>query len=245
MKHPSNDSGTVKQWINQLLSLGIKRDQVPGGVQSDFSRQAWIRAVMKENAKKKKEQNLLLCEMPVIIIDSETTGFRPEHGDEMISLCAIKLEGKNEEKRLSTFIKAEKKIPEDVKRLTGITDNDLLDAPPLIEIMPDLVPLLSSHLIVGYHISHDLTFLNHHLWKSVKRKLSNPSLDLKMILEKMYRGRDFSTFDDALSFFSLEIKDRHTAAGDAEAAVKLWECILSECDTRSVKTLNDFHRLLV
>jgi DNA polymerase-3 subunit epsilon len=231
--------------MNQLLSLGLKREQIPGGGQQDFSSQAWLRAVMKENAKKQKEKNTMLIELPVIVLDTETTGFRPEHGDEMISLCAILLEGQTEKSRISTHIKSDKTIPEDVKKLTGITEEMLTEAPVLEKVMPQLLSLFGSQLIIGYHISHDIAFINHYLWKTIRRRLSNPSLDLKLIMERLYSGHKFAEFDDALDFYSIHLNSRHTAEGDAEAAVYVWKHILAECEKRSVRTLNDFHRLLV
>jgi DNA polymerase-3 subunit epsilon len=121
----------------------------------------------------------------------------------------------------------------------------LSEAPVLNKIMPQLLSLLESNLIIGYHISHDIAFINHYLWKTIRRKLSNPALDMKLIMERLYSGRKFNDFDDALKFFSIDINHRHTAEGDTEGAIHLWKHILDECEKRSVRTLNDFHRLLV
>ena len=60
----------------------------------------------------------------------------------------------------STLVKPHEAIPPDVESLTGISNELVAQAPPLLMVMNDLMQFLgSSPFIVGHNVSFDLGFL--------------------------------------------------------------------------------------
>ncbi|WP_051291224.1 exonuclease domain-containing protein [Fictibacillus gelatini] len=241
--NPPRFDGNFKHMINRLLSLGLKREQLIGGhvSQGDFQHEAWIRKQLKAMSRKKMGLNTPIEEVTFIILDTETTGFRPDLGDEIFSIAAARIKNGEITNRYSTFINPGKTIPESVQQLTGIQDGDVSHAPFLKDEIQSLLDFIHHHIIVGYHIGHDLAFLNHFLWKTYKTKLPQSSLEMRKVLESFLPGMSFPLLDDALRYFSIECTNRHQAESDVFAMCELWQKIFAIIRKKNIQTLYDFY----
>ena len=65
-----------------------------------------------------------------VSLDLETTGLDPE-SDAIIEIGAVKFTREGVGDRFSTFVNPQRPIPERVQQLTGISQSDVQDAPPL------------------------------------------------------------------------------------------------------------------
>ena len=74
--------------------------------------------------------NIPLHELNVVVFDIETTGFSPEKGDGILSIGATKMYGTTilEEDNFYSLVRYEKEIPEHIVQLTGITNEQVLEA---------------------------------------------------------------------------------------------------------------------
>jgi DNA polymerase-3 subunit alpha (Gram-positive type) len=71
-----------------------------------------------------------------VAVDCETTGINPDR--DVITEIAIVVFGREGiVERYSQCINPGRKLPLEVVRLTGITDEDLKDAPPIQDVVPD------------------------------------------------------------------------------------------------------------
>ncbi len=98
--------------------------------------------------------------MYIICLDIETTGLSPEH-DKIIEIGAalVNLETRQVEDKFETFINPGVTIPNLVTNLTGITNEDVKDAPQIDEIKDELQNFIKDYPIMGHNISFDITFL--------------------------------------------------------------------------------------
>ena len=94
-----------------------------------------------------------------IVLDLETTGLDPLN-DKIIEIGAVKITGSKIVESYSTFINPEKNIPDYIVNLTGITNDDVRDAPVFAESSSDLVEFIGDRPIVGQFIKFDLDFLS-------------------------------------------------------------------------------------
>ncbi len=94
---------------------------------------------------------------PLVAIDVETTGLSPER-DRITEIALVRMEaaGRRIYRRL---VNPGRPIPPRVQQLTGITDEDVRDAPPLEEILPEILPLVEDAVWVIQNASFDLGFL--------------------------------------------------------------------------------------
>lgn len=92
------------------------------------------------------------------VLDFETTGFDPEE-DSIIQVAAVKYRNFEKIDEYITFVNPILEIPPKITKITGITDDDVGDAPYLSDIMPDLLSFLEGETIVAHNASFDMKFL--------------------------------------------------------------------------------------
>ena len=97
---------------------------------------------------------------PLIIFDLETTGLDLVN-DRIIQISYIKVLPNGEEERESIFVNPEKPIPHEVIELTGITNEDVANAPKFKEIEH----IFKINLRIGTLRDSTPTTLTCHSWQ--------------------------------------------------------------------------------
>ncbi|MEK4128556.1 3'-5' exonuclease [Solibacillus sp. FSL W8-0474] len=92
------------------------------------------------------------------VLDFETTGFDPEE-DSIIQVAAVKYRNFEKTNEYITFVNPIYEIPPKIMKITGITDDDVGNAPYLSDVIPDLLSFLEDETIVAHNASFDMTFL--------------------------------------------------------------------------------------
>jgi len=110
--------------------------------------------------------------MPLIVaLDLETTGLDPAQ-DAVIEIGAVKFSEKRVEGEYSKLINPRKPISSFITNLTGITNSMVLNAPLLINALPELVDFIGDAPILGQNIGFDMAFL-----QKAGALRANPTLD--------------------------------------------------------------------
>ncbi|KYD30440.1 exonuclease domain-containing protein [Parageobacillus toebii] len=240
--------GQHRFWQRALrfLSLGIPSGNVPSALadgEHSFQQEMWLRTLRKEQQKKQIDMSMSLDEVTFMIIDMETTGFSPQHGDEILAMAAAKTVRGAVKETYYTLVCPEKAIPPHISALTGITAKDVQYAPRLHEVLRSFLSFISGGVMIGYHIGHDLSFLNHFLWTYYRTKWTARFLDMQPIAE-MVRHRPFPSLDAALQYYGISCEKRHTADGDVQAMAELWARLLQELKNKNIETLYDLYSAL-
>lgn len=90
---------------------------------------------------------------PLIVFDLETTGLDFIR-DRIIQISYIKVSPYGTEERENLFVNPEKPIPHEVVELTGITDDDVKDAPTFKTLAPQLCEKFKGCDFAGYNSNH-------------------------------------------------------------------------------------------
>lgn len=90
---------------------------------------------------------------PLIVFDLETTGLDFIR-DRIIQISYIKVSPDGTEERENLFVNPEKPIPHEVVELTGISDDDVKDAPTFKTIAPQLCEKFKGCDFAGYNSNH-------------------------------------------------------------------------------------------
>lgn len=193
-----------------------------------------------------KDVTKTLREQCFVVVDCETTGFKPEQGDRVISLAAVRvIEGKIEESYYSTLVNPDRSIPPIVTSLTGITEEMVKGKPYLEEILPQFLKYTGDGIITGFNISFDLAFLNQCL-----RGLGSNTLCAAQSLDVFVLGRllrptwPYRLLEEMAYSYNISPEGRHTALGDSIITAKLLQSMMIELEEKGIQNLKDLEDYL-
>lgn len=102
-------------------------------------------------------------EIPIVVLDTETTGLFPGLGHRIVEIGAVRLENWREVGQVSTLIQPERKMDPKASSVNGIYDEDLVGQPTFGEVADELLSLLDGALIVAHNAEFDAGFLGQEL----------------------------------------------------------------------------------
>ena len=94
----------------------------------------------------------------IVAVDIETTGLDPEK-DAIIEIGAVRFNERRVEAEWSNLINPGRRIPPFITQLTGITDQMVLQAPSIHEVLGDLANFIGDAPVLGHNVAFDLAFL--------------------------------------------------------------------------------------
>jgi DNA polymerase-3 subunit epsilon/ATP-dependent DNA helicase DinG len=94
----------------------------------------------------------------IVALDIETTGLDWQT-DAIIEIGAVRFNGRRIEAEWSTLINPGRRIPPFISQLTGITDQMVLESPPIRSVLADLREFVGDAPILGQNVGFDLSFL--------------------------------------------------------------------------------------
>jgi DNA polymerase III subunit epsilon len=160
------------------------------------------------------------------IIDIETTGGNP-YRDKITEIAVYIHDGKKVIKEYCTLINPERRIPPFITRMTGITDEMVARAPKFYEVARHLVELTNDMVFVAHNVSFDYNFVRNE-FKSLGFDFTRKNVCTVKLSRKLIPGRSSYSLGRLCQELQISINNRHRAAGDALATVKLFELLLSK-----------------
>ncbi len=149
-----------------------------------------------------------------VSLDLETTGLDPSE-DEVLEIGAVRIENGNPAAEFSQLVRPESPIPFQISQLTGITEDDLQDQPPIEEILPHLSPFIGSSPIVCHNAAFDLSFLK-------QFRLENPVWDTLELARIVLPWAKNHRLEYLLTIFGIESGRRHRSLDDARGVARLF-----------------------
>ncbi len=153
-----------------------------------------------------------------VAFDLETTDLDPERG-RIIEIGAVKFEDGETAERFSQLVNPGLRIPLSVRKLTGISDSDVKDAPPEEEAVQGFLSFVGEFPLVAHNAEFDLSFLAPY---SPGAKAYD-SLILSRIALPCLRDHRLETL---ASFFTTSSEDTHRALADAQVVAGIFMKLL-------------------
>lgn len=180
-----------------------------------------------------------LNESRFIILDTETTGLHAYAGDEIISIAMLEYQGLEPTGRqYEHYINPQRPIAAESTSIHGIADGDVETAPPIKELLPEIMDFIDDAILVGHHIQFDFRFLNKTLKPYLGFQLKNPWLDT-MLLFLAHQGRlGHYQLEEVASACNVSIQHRHSALGDAHAAAEIFSYLASHLSSPAEPVMN-------
>jgi len=154
---------------------------------------------------------------PVVAIDLETTGLSPLR-DRVTELALVRVEA-GAKHTFARLVNPGRPIPPRVQQLTGITDADVRDAPPLEEVLLEARPLMEGAIWVIQNAGFDLGFLTPAL-ERVGFRMNPKVVDTLRLARAFLPGLKSYRLGHLADVLAWPGRRFHRALDDAEAT--LW-----------------------
>jgi DNA polymerase-3 subunit epsilon len=98
-------------------------------------------------------------DQPIVMLDFETTGLSPAMGDRITEVAALRIVDGRVTERYVSLINCNARIPSFITSLTGITQQMVDDAPPVRQVLPQLLEFIGCDTLSAHNASFDEKFL--------------------------------------------------------------------------------------
>jgi len=178
-------------------------------------------------------------EKRVVVCDLETTGLEPTV-DKIIEVGLVSLEMGEVTGKFHSLVNPERPLPLKIKRLTGLDDVDLVQAPAISEILPQILDFIGENPIAGHNVQFDLGFLA----AARGMPFSNPSFDT-LELARLVVPAASHRLESLCDQFGIDIKASHRALDDALATARLLDLLLAMAGQLELGVLMQVSKLLL
>lgn len=185
-----------------------------------------------------------LASLSYVVVDVETTGTSPWHGDRITEIAAIVVRDGAVAERFETLVNPERPIPHMITALTQINWEMVKDAPRFRDICEDLVRVLSGHVFVAHNADFDWRFVTSEVQRATGQRLFGRRLCTVRLARRVLPQLRSRRLDSVAHHFGVEIAARHRAAGDAVATAHVLLRLLDEARDRECRCWDDLQRLL-
>ncbi len=165
------------------------------------------------------------------IVDIETTG--GSAGKARITEIAIfRFDGLRVVDSFQSLVNPQTFIPPFITRLTGIDNKMVQDAPTFEEIADSVRALTRDAWFVAHNVSFDYNFIKKE-FLMLDEYFDRDKLCTVRLSRKIFPGYRSYSLGNLCQSLDINIQNRHRAAGDAAATVKLFE-MLMRADTKAL-----------
>ena len=173
-----------------------------------------------------------------VCIDIETTGLDPDL-NEIIEIGAVKVGNGELIDEFSMLVKPERSISDFIKRLTGISNEDVKYAESIDEVVPPLLRFLRGYCLLGHNVKFDVGFLRKAAGiGSIETAIDNIEL-ARIILPQL----PSYNLDSLIDFFALTPEKRHRALHDAKLTAVIFLKLIDMLRLIPDGRFKDLHRI--
>lgn len=176
-----------------------------------------------------------------IVFDIETTGFGPEK-DKIIEIGAVKVQNGQIVDRFSSFVNPKTPIPFEIEKLTGISDDMVLDAPTIDLVLPKFFKFCDNGVLVAHNASFDASFISKNA-KELGLAFDYSVLDTvglaRLLLPELGRFR----LNNIAKHLNISLENHHRAVDDADATAQIFLRFMDMLKEKDVSHLDDIDKL--
>ena len=174
-----------------------------------------------------------------VAFDLETTGLSSRE-DTIIEIGAVRMKGGQELARFQTFVDPGRMLERKIVDLTGITDDMLVGAPKIEEVLPQFLEFVGDSPLIAHNADFDTGFIR----EAAKRqglKFTSTSVDTLILSQNLLPQLNKFKLNIVAEALDLPEFNHHRAADDAvTCGLVFWNLVprLDEMGIRSLGQIN-------
>lgn len=168
-----------------------------------------------------------------VAYDLETTGLNANGvggtPDDIIEIGAVKIIGGEIVEKFSTFVAPKRKLSQEITGLTGITEEMLVGAPDVSDVIPDFYKFCEGSIMVGHNsLNFDSKFISFYAARS-NFEFTNRQYDTVDIARKHLPMLGNAKLNTVAEYYGVTFR-HHRAFDDALACAKIFIAMVTETD---------------
>lgn len=180
------------------------------------TRPQWSR---KQPARPKKYKSSMQKVENYVVLDFETTGLRAGN-DKIIQIGAVKYINHERKETMYLMVNPECSISSTITRITGITNNDVQNAPIIEEVAHELIAFIGSLPIIAHNAPFDMGFL--YALEEITPIPEYTVIDTVKLARRAITQTPNHKLTTLTAFLKLE-HDAHDALGDCLATAAIYQ----------------------
>ncbi|MTI67477.1 MAG: PolC-type DNA polymerase III [Firmicutes bacterium] len=174
-----------------------------------------------------------------VVFDIETTGLSFKN-DEITEIGAVKIKDNKIVDTFSQLVNPEKKIPEKITKLTGITNQMVDDKPKIDKVLPEFLEFCKGSVLVAHNASFDVGFIKEKA-KYFNLSINNPVLDTLKLSRRMFTDLKSHKLNKVAKHLDVELKNHHRAVDDSKATGEILIKCIEILKEKEVTTLDEIN----
>lgn len=173
------------------------------------------------------EVEMDLSEATYVVFDVETTGLSAIYND-LIQVAASKMYKGNIIAEFDEFINPGHPLSAFTTELTGITDDHVKNAKPLVQVLKEFQEFCKDTVLVAHNASFDVGFMNANYERHGLPKITQPVIDTLEFARNLYPEYKRHGLGPLTKRFGVALEHHHMANYDAEATGRLLFIFIKE-----------------
>lgn len=173
-----------------------------------------------------------MSDSPVIVLDFETTGLSPNHGDRAIEIGAVLIENHKIADSFQKLMNPGFRISSFIESYTGISNSMVAAAVPCEKAMEQFADFVGDYPLVAHNASFDTRFLDSE-FQFIGRMRSNPIACSMLASRRIYPDAPNHKLGTLVRYCDIETDGTfHRALADAEMTGHLWISMIKKIKKR-------------
>ncbi len=176
-----------------------------------------------------------------VVFDLETTGFSSIK-NKIIEFGAVKVYNGEIVDRFSSFVNPQIPIPFDIEKLTGITDEMVMEADTIDNVLPLFLEFAKGSVLVAHNASFDMSFIE----ENGRRQgidIDFTCVDTLGMSRALLPALAKHTLDAVAKALKVSLENHHRAVDDAQATSEIFIKMLQMVEEQNIHTLQELNAL--
>ena len=172
-----------------------------------------------------------------VVFDIETTGLSNKTC-KITEIGAVKIKNGKVIDKYNTFVNPECPIPEEIVKLTSITDEMVADAPLISAVLPEFFDFIGDRLLIAHNADFDTGFIRAAA-NSLGLEFNNSYLDTVALSRYINPELKNHKLDTIADYYELGNFNHHRACDDAEMLAMIFFVMIEKLQKMDVNSFAD------
>src|SRR5699024_5950869 len=175
-----------------------------------------------------------------VVFDVETTGLSSVY-DTVIEIAGVKMKNGEIIDKYESFANPHRPLPEKIIEITQITDDMLVDAPEVDDVLREFCEWGGDSVLGGHNAPFDTGFLNVGYEKINLAKVSNTVIDTLELARFLFPELGNHRLNTLCKHVNVELVQHHRAIYDAEATAYLFWNLIENLEEENLFNIDELN----